>query len=67
MAKTWTEEQISSQRQRVTAAAPNGIYYERGRLDCMLGNVVPIQGSSIEQLQWEEGWRHEHLDIPRPF
>jgi hypothetical protein len=65
--KTWSNAQIDEQQKLVNAAEPNRLYYERGRLDCMKGDIIPPPASSIEKLQWEEGWRHEHLGIERPF
>ena len=63
----WTDAEIGEQQRRVNRAAPNRLYYERGRLDCMLGKVVQPNASSTEKLQWEVGWRDEYQGNERPF
>lgn len=61
MTKTkWTEAEIAEQQKIVNAAPNNALYYERGKLDCMLGNVICPPASTVEQLQWEQGWRDEY-------
>lgn len=64
--KTWTDAQIGEQQQRVNNAASNAIFYERGRLDCMKGDVICPTTSTTERLQWEAGWRDEFIGNTNP-
>ncbi len=65
--RTWTDGEIGEQRQLLSRAAPNALYYERGRLDCMLGAVVPPTCSTTERIQWDSGWADEYRGVERPY
>lgn len=66
--RTWTDAEIGEQQQRVNNAAPNAVFYERGRLDCMKGEVIPpCDTTTIERQQWECGWADEYRGDPNPI
>lgn len=64
----WSDGELGEQAKRVEASAPNRVFYEQGRYDCMKGYVIPPRyRDSIELLQWETGWSDELKGIPRPY
>jgi hypothetical protein len=66
--KRYTDKEIGEQRIRVISSESNRVFYEAGRLACMMGKVTPPKNTTTtENVQWETGWQHQFTGVDRPY